>query len=504
MTPEQIIALFQAKPRHAARLLIQDEALLNAFNNQPGSTVAEQAYNYCYPGRHVNTCELCKKTTGLFTSFTRGYQRFCSPKCAANAPGAREASKEASRAPEVRKRIKETLLTKYGVTCGYQLPEVKAKVTTTVNAKYGVSHAFQAPTVKAKAQALTLSVYATGDRWTRRLDLISKLYKVELLDEPAYKQPDFQYTWKHSCGVVFKSRIKSGGILACPACKQQPVSMQENELAEFISAHVKVERNVRTIIAPLELDIYCPELSLAVEFNGLYWHSELKKSHNYHLQKTLACKAKGITLIHVFEDEWLTKRERVKARLLSILGVHAVKLNARACQVLPVPADVAAAFLEAYHLQGAIGAAIRLGLYHRDELVALMTFGKPRYSKNTAWELLRFAVKAGFSVRGAAGKLLAKFRAEHAGSIISYADRRWSVGKLYETLGFTNVGASPPSYRYMNGDVIISRFAAQKHKLSELLDGAFDSTFTEVENMHAAGYVRIFDCGTLIYKLEDR
>ena len=43
----------------------------------------------------------------------------------------------------------------------------------------------------------------------------------------------------------------------------------------------------------LEKDVYIPDY-LALEFNGLYWHSEFGKDKNYHLNKTLLCKEQDI------------------------------------------------------------------------------------------------------------------------------------------------------------------------------------------------------------------
>ena len=117
--------------------------------------------------------------------------------------------------------------------------------------------------------------------------------------------------------------------------------------------------------------------------------------------------------------------------------------------------------------------------------------------------MLRFCNKLGYHVPGGASKLLKYFeRNYNPKSLVSYADRRWSQGKVYKKLGFTFNHASTPNYWYLknnNTTKLYSRINFQKHKLKKLLEN-FDENKTEVENMKANGYNRIFDCGNLVYE----
>ena len=66
----------------------------------------------------------------------------------------------------------------------------------------------------------------------------------------------------------------------------------------------QIDTNTRKIIKPLELDFYLPDLKLAIEFNGTYWHSKnAGKDKEYHLNKSILCREKGIRLIHIYEFE---------------------------------------------------------------------------------------------------------------------------------------------------------------------------------------------------------
>ena len=133
-----------------------------------------------------------------------------------------------------------------------------------------------------------------------------------------------------------------------------------------------------------------------------------------------------------------------------------------------------------------------------------MTFGKCRFDKKHEWEMLRFCCKLGYHVPGAAGKLLKHFeRTYRPKSLVSYADRRWSQGRLYKALGFTLDHVSNPDYWYFKRNTMIleSRVKYQKHKLLKIFD-SFNQNMTEVENMKANGYFRIFDCGNMVFVKE--
>ena len=234
------------------------------------------------------------------------------------------------------------------------------------------------------------------------------------------------------------------------------MSKTETELADFIESvcTCKVLRSDRSAIAPYELDIYIPEKKLAIELDGLYWHSEnLGTSKSYHLNKTKMCESNGIHLVHVFENEWKCKQDIVKSRLKDLLGAYDSTVFARKCNVARVCSRDAAEFLQHNHLQGSAPAKENYGLMFNNELVALMTFSKKRYKsrhdKSNAWEMVRFCCKLGCHIPGAAGKLLKEFERNHSNAMLtSYADRRWSQGKLYEALGFKLDHASAPNYWY--------------------------------------------------------
>ena len=283
---------------------------------------------------------------------------------------------------------------------------------------------------------------------------------------------------------------------------KRPSSSHENDIFSFLSDEfdsVSVLKNSKKIIPPLELDIYLPDYNLAIEFNGIYWHSEQNgKDRNYHLNKTNFCEEKDIQLLHIFENEWNEKQDIWKSIIRNKLGKNGSKVFARKCTVKEVSSKIANLFLDDNHLQGRDRSSIRLGLYHNDELVSLFTIGKSRYDKKYQYEILRFCNKLNTSIVGGFGKLYKYFeRNYNPTSIITYADKRFSDGNLYNNF-FEYSHDSKPNYFYKIGHVLHSRIAYQKHKLADKLE-LFDESLSEYQNMLLNGYDRIWDCGNKVY-----
>ena len=294
----------------------------------------------------------------------------------------------------------------------------------------------------------------------------------------------------------------------CPKCAIR-LSKGENDINDYVkSLNFTTICSDRDIIKPQELDIYIPEKNIAIEYNGLLWHSELYKENamQYHLHKTQKCQEKGIRLIHIFEDEWHEKPQIVKSRLNAILGIKHNKIRAHKCIINDVDSKTAMQFLDENHLQGRCKAKYHYGLYYKGELVSLMTFGKIRQQRkyhedyDEKWELLRFANKLNTTVYGGASKLLKHFINEvHPKSIISYADKRWSNGNLYKALGFTHIHDSKPNYFYVVGQHRENRF---KYRKGELIKQGFDINKSEHEIMLERGVYRIYDCGTMVFEMK--
>lgn len=269
----------------------------------------------------------------------------------------------------------------------------------------------------------------------------------------------------------------------------------EIELAHHVGNCIT---NDKSLINPFELDIVIPERKLAIEYCGLYWHSETfgMKRKSYHREKTDLCNEKGYDLITVFESDDLNK---VKALIDRKIG-RTRRIHARKCVVREISTSESGKFNKLHHLSGNAPASFAFGLFYENELVMCITFGKARYS-NEEYECIRMTSHSNYAIVGGASKLFTHFIRNHdPKSIVTYADRRFGNGGVYKHCGFRFEGNTGSNFFYFQKNTLQlkSRVVFQKHKLSEKLT-VFDSDLTEYENMVANGYGRIWDCGNAKY-----
>jgi len=281
-------------------------------------------------------------------------------------------------------------------------------------------------------------------------------------------------------------------------------SKQEVELKLFLeSLGQNVQVGDREVLSGLEIDLYLPELNIGIEYNGGYFHSDIFKKRKYHLGKTLECSSGGIRLIHIWESDWYTQPEKIKSLLRNITNNTPQRIYARDTEIREINYQQAKRFLEDNHLQGNSVSKVRLGLFHKDQLVSVMTFSglrtaTGRRESDGSFELVRFCNKMNTVVVGGGTKLFKHFTIHWKPNyILSYANRDWSIGNLYEKLNMKLHGYTQPGYFYTKARYRFSRFQFQKHKLVQ--QGA-DPTLTEYEIMLQRGYYRVWDTGNLIYE----
>ena len=229
------------------------------------------------------------------------------------------------------------------------------------------------------------------------------------------------------------------------------ISYLEKEIVDFIKElKIDIIENDRTVIAPKELDIYIPSKKVAIEFDGLYYHSELFVTKDYHLAKTNTCNEKGIDLIHVFEDDWIENKEIVKSMIKSRLGIYDRKIFARKCEIRVIDKDVAKVFFKENHLQGfASTCDLHLGLFYEDELVQAISITFNGWHDGNV-ELTRMVTKSNTQVIGGFSKLVSYFcKTYNCSSLTSYVYKAWFNGKGYLASGFKIIKENKPSYSYI-------------------------------------------------------
>lgn len=248
-------------------------------------------------------------------------------------------------------------------------------------------------------------------------------------------------------------------------------------------------------------DVYIKSQNILIEINPTFTHSCLDKFYsgkdkNYHKDKTQLALANGYRCINVWS--WDDEQKIIN------LFVPKQKLYARKLQLKEIDKQDANTFIDKYHLQNSCrGNLVSLGLYKDNELVQVMTFGKPRYNKNYQWELLRLCTKTGYYIVGGAEKLFKHFvKTQNPDSILSYCDISKFTGDVYERLGFTLLRQTEPqkiwskNHNYITDNLLRQRGADQ-------LIGTHDGKGTNNEEiMIREGWLPIYDCGQKVFVWE--
>ena len=402
------------------------------------------------------------------------------------------------------KKLKSVLTEKYGVTNARDIPGVNDKIKNTCLEKYGVDNIFKLTTAQN-----CIKETRRDNFYNNIPDRVSNVV-IPLFDVAEYNGTTERYCWKcTTCSHEFEDTIINGRTPICRKCNPYTISKFEIDFRNTMLSNYDVEFNSRNVIPPREIDCFLPSYRLAIECNGVYWHSEAKgKDKKYHVNKTEQCDELGIQLLHIWDIEWYNQRDIVTSVINSYLKKNKT-LYARKGRISIVSNADKKLFLQNNHLQGDAASSVNLGLYINNELTALMTFGKSRFNKTIEWELVRYCQLTHTNVVGGASKLFLYFvRNFSPTTIITYADRRWFSGNMYKHLGFEFSHNSTPNYFYFSLNSqpsLVSRIKFQKHKQKDLL-ATFDPALTEWENMQNNNYTRIWDCGNSvwIYKINKK
>jgi len=391
------------------------------------------------------------------------------------------------------------------------------KAKESVIKKYGVESTFQVDSIRLKANEKSKETYVNRGaeilknnfrkfNEKRNDDLINRLniigYNILEFNDDSIKitHPDgheFEVNRK-----LLLNRLNHDVELSTTI---QPIGSPrttfEIRLCKFLSENnINYIPNDRKTIKG-ELDIYIPSHNLAVEVNGLYWHSEYYLNNDYHLIKTKMCEEQNIQLFQFYEDELLEKYDIIKSMLSSKLGLINYKIYARKTIIKEMDSLTCRQFLINNHIQGNVNSSIKLGLYYNSELVSIMTFGKLRnvlgnkINIDGEYEMLRFCNKLNTQVIGGASKLYTYFKNTYKPiKVISFANRRYSNGNLYNQLGFKLEYNTVPNYWYVLNKTRKHRFLYRK---DILIKQGFDASKTEHQIMSERKIPRIYDCGNM-------
>lgn len=199
-----------------------------------------------------------------------------------------------------------------------------------------------------------------------------------------------------------------------------------------------------------------------------------------------------------FEHEWRDRQKQVKAYLLGAMGKYERRINARDCQIKINPdKTMVREFLDDWHIQGATFYDNAVVLYSNagpfKELLGVMTFGRhQRQGHENVAVLNRLCWKGGVSIIGGAKRLLHHGRKLYPPDkrVVTWSDNRWSIGGVYERMGFKLEIEYGPDYFYVNNkNEVASKQSKQKRHLNA------GPNETEEVAAKRLGWNRVYDCG---------
>lgn len=319
------------------------------------------------------------------------------------------------------------------------------------------------------------------------------------------------------CGNVFDVHVL--GYLSeyanhnlCRKCHPNANSLKNTEPSNFIKgildlAGVSYEVGNREAIPPYEIDIFIPSENVGIEVNGNYWHSELGggRGKYYHINKTERAFDSGIKLIHVFEDEIVSKPEIVKSRILNVVGKTEKNIYARNCSVSEVGFTEKHSFFEENHIDGDSASKYNIALIHDGEIVSIASFGKRSLGKSSSFELIKFCLKNNTNVIGGFSKILKYFIEKYdPEAITTYSDIRWSgidhEKSFYALNGFKYIKQTTPNYFYVDRKNYLKRLNRLNFTKKKLIKEGFNPSETETKIMLERGFDRIWDCGSMKFE----
>lgn len=275
------------------------------------------------------------------------------------------------------------------------------------------------------------------------------------------------------------------------------ISIQKGETIEdFVESAYPgtIEFKNTTEIPGSIIDVWLPTIRVGIILNKTYSSCDQQISKTKHFDNHEIAIKNDVHLIQLHQTQWDTKKEIVKERLITKLGIQTNKTYARMCDVQVVPSSVARTFCNKHHIQGFTNAKFHYMLYCNLVPIAYMSFNTPRAAMNQRgydYELVRYCSNG--TVVGGASKLFKAFiRDEDPTAIRSFSDNDWNSGGLYGTLGFVFEGYLTAGYWYVKDNRFIHRYNFTK---KSLVSDGFDENKTEFVIMDERGYYRYYDSG---------
>lgn len=300
----------------------------------------------------------------------------------------------------------------------------------------------------------------------------------------------------HEWEAQIRNRTLNG--TGCPKCNSSSGEFSLNVFLETFLTKEEIVTHDRLIIKPYEIDFYIPSKKIAIEYNGIYWHSEAAgKSRSYHYDKWLKCKEAGVQLIQIWEDDWLYKRTLVEQMLKHKLNESNTgeRVYARKTETVQLQKNETTIFLNNFHIQGNVEGSVRVGLKVNGVTVAVMVLRAEEQGKKL--NLLRYATNT--TVVGGFTKLLSFVIKNNpvVENIVTFSDNTVSDGSLYRNNGFVEDAFIKADYMYLHKGQRKHKFGYRLNKFKTNPDLIYSDNLSESELAKLNNISRIWDAGKI-------
>jgi hypothetical protein len=391
--------------------------------------------------------------------------------------------------------------TNLGVDNPRKIPDIVNRARKSNILKYGSVHPLQNTEIKNKSKQTSMLKYGRDSH----TQLHISDYSLAILNSPAALAKMHHEDSQTLSKIAENLNVSLSTVVAYfnkhnIHKKFYPTSQGERDICTLLDLlNISYVCNTKSIIAPLELDIYIPEHKLAIEYCGLYWHSSAhpRITPQYHKHKLDACQQQGIVLLTIFEDEWHNKRNIVESIIKRHVRVSTPNISADECSVSQLTTNQRKKFLDLNHIEGNGMGSITYGLFYKELLVSCVTFIKQPHD---TYLLNRYAYS--LDIVDGFCKLLDCFCREYNPTMITaLLDLRWGNSDICVDSRFMLDTTIPPDYYWIVNELRENKYVwRHSGKLKHL--SKYDPTKSENINMCVHGYNKIFNCGSQrwIYK----
>lgn len=466
--------------------------------------------------------------------------------------------------PEVREKARAATREKYGTDYTMQSSAGIARIMKTNNEKYGTDWATQSDGIKEKTKDTNMKKYGSGTYLTSDAGIadisaiMNDRYGVDNPFKSDDVQADIRRYWQDNFGVDNPSQLdevkeKRAETIAERAASD-PNFMQHHRISNLnagianrlmddipgavveyepvlgngMNADMKISLDGRSVIIDINptvshnMDV--PFICRIMGCKQPCQRHENPITKSYHLSRARTA-TENLDMPYIQFYEWDSYDVILKLVSSHISKIHH-RISAHDTDIVIMKSKkqqrMVRDFINRNHVQGSVGGQKHYyALFANDctdydnpeNILAVATFGKPRFNKAYESEFLRYAVKHDWLVRGGSKKLFDAFvEDEQPRNMISYVDYDHTTKKttFMTTLGFKEdvSAASPTVYWSKPGEIkrinnnSLVRLGADK-MLNTHYGSREECGMNNVQIMKKEGWLQVPSSGNRVFVWEN-